>query len=212
MSILKNSWSAFSRDIAKVYLDGFGHPSLLSKALVASLLKEIFGQRRFRLADFGCGNGHMYGFFKDRGLVCEYFGYDFSMSLFQAARERFADDPDARFIEADIGDLSLIAEPCDIVMFSHVLEMLASPERSLTAARDSAPIVMIRFFEPPVAEYDVTELLQMKVGDDAPTVPYLRRTMSTDYYNLILNKIGCRSVEVHQVDGDKDQVHLLRFQ
>jgi hypothetical protein len=90
--------------------------------------------------------------------------------------------------------------------------MLASPERSLVAARSLAPLVMIRFFEPPVAEYDVIELLQMSVGSQASTVPYLRRTMSKDYYNLILNKIGCRSVEVHQVDGDKDQVHLLRFQ
>jgi SAM-dependent methyltransferase len=212
MSILKNSWSAFSRDIAKVYLDGFGHPSPLSKTLVTSLLRDLFGDRRFRIADFGCGNGHMYAFFKDRGLACEYFGYDFSVSLHQAACERFLDDPYARFIEADIGDPNLIAEPCDIVLFSHVLEILASPERSLAAARNLAPLVMIRFFEPPVAEHDVTELLQMNIGSDARTVPYLRRTMSKDYYNLILNKIGCRSVEVHQVGGDKDQVHLLRFQ
>jgi hypothetical protein len=35
--------------------------------------------------------------------------------------------------------------------------------------------------------------------------------MSEAYYNLLLNEIGCRSVDVHQVDGDKDQIHLLRF-
>jgi hypothetical protein len=89
--------------------------------------------------------------------------------------------------------------------------MVASPERSLVAARRTAPIVMIRFFEPPVGEYDVTEVLQLDIGG-ASTVPYLRRTMSKDYYNLLLNKVGCWSVEVHQVEGDKDQVHLLRFQ
>jgi SAM-dependent methyltransferase len=212
MSVLKHSWSAFSRDIAKIYLDGFGHPSPRSKVLVASLLRELFGQGPFRLADFGCGNGHMYGFFKESGLACEYFGYDFSGSLFQAACERFAGDPHAHFVEADIGAPNLAAASCDIVLFSHVLEMLASPERSLIAATRTAPLIMIRFFEPPVAEDDVTELLQMNIGSEMTTVPYLRRTMSKDYYNLLLNKVGCRSVEVHQVDGDKDQVHLLRFQ
>ncbi len=212
MSVLKESWSAFSPEIAKIYLDGFGYPSPLSKTLVASLLREMFADRPFRIADFGCGNGHMCRHFRERGLDCEYFGYDFSVSLFAVARERFADDPKAHFIEADIGDHDLISEPCDVVMFSHVIEMLSSPERSLIAAKRAAPVVMIRFFEPPVAEFDTMELRHMNVDNDKRTVPYLRRTMSKDYYNLILNKIGCRSVEVHQVDGDKDQVHLLRFQ
>jgi SAM-dependent methyltransferase len=210
MSALRDSWSSFSRDIAKVYLDGFGHPSLLSKTLVASLLREMFGDKQFRIADFGCGNGHMYASFKQAGLTCEYFGYDFSTSLLDAGRDRFLGDANAHFFEADIGNPGLTAEPCDVVLFSHVLEMLASPERSLLAARRTAPIVMIRFFEPPVGEYDVTEVLQLNVGD-AASVPYLRRTISKDYYNLMLNKIDCRLVEVHQVDGDKDQVHLLRF-
>ena len=212
MSVLKESWSAFSPEIAKIYLDGFGYPSSLSKTLVASLLREMFADRRFRIADFGCGNGHMCRHFRERGLDCEYFGYEFSASLLAAARERFAEDPNAHFIEADIGDHELIVEPCDVVLFSHVIEMLPSPERSLIAAKRTAPIIMIRFFEPPVAEYDLTELRQMNVSSDQRMVPYLRRTMSRDYYNLVLNKIGCRSVEVHQVDGDKDQVHLLRFQ
>ena len=191
MSVLKDSWSAFSREIAKKYLDGFGHPSPRSKLLVVSLLREIFGGRLFRLADFGCGNGQMYGFMKDQELACEYFGYDFSASLLDAARERFADDPNGHFMEADIGDPNLAAEPCDIVLYSHVLETLSSPGRSLAAARRTAPLIMIRFFEPPLAEYDVTELLQMNLGEEsARPAPYLRRTMSRDYYNLLLNKVG----------------------
>ena len=212
MSVLKESWSAFSTEVARKYLDGFGYPSQRSKILVASLLRELFGQKPFRLADFGCGNGHMYGFVRDRGLACEYFGYDFSTSLLAAARERFAGDDKGHFVEADIGDPDLAVEPCDVVLYSHVLETLPSPGRSLAAARRTAPLAMIRFFEPPVAEYDLTELLHMNIGSDTKSPPYLRRTMSKDYYNLLLHKVGCRSVEVHQVDGDKDQVHLLRFQ
>jgi ubiquinone/menaquinone biosynthesis C-methylase UbiE len=210
VNLLKDSWSAFPHEIAKVYLDGFGHPSPHSKILVASLLREMFGRQPFRLADFGCGNAHMYGVFKERSLGCEYFGYDFSTSLFQAACERFADDPSAHFIEADIGDYDLIVEQCDIVLFSHVLEMLASPESALTVARRAAPLIMIRFFEPPVNEIDLVELRQLNTGTDN-SVPYLRRTISKDYYNLLLHKIGCRSVDVHQVNGDKDQVHVLHF-
>jgi len=211
MSLLKDSWSAFPREIAQVYLDGFGHPSLRSKALVVSLLREVFDSRRFRLADFGCGNGQICAFFREQGLACDYVGYDFSISLLGAARERFASDDGARFIEADIGDPQLAAEPCDVVLFSHVLEMLSSPERSLMAARRIAPLIMIRFFEPPVFEEDIVEVLQMNLGADPTPAPYLRRKMSRDYYNMVLNKIGCRSVDVHQVDGDKDQVHLLRY-
>src|SRR5581483_9926923 len=88
-SLLKKSWSSFAPEIAKVYLDGYGHPSGRSKQLVVSLLKERFGDREFGLADFGCGNGHLCSFFRQSGLSCNYYGYDFSTSLLDAARERF---------------------------------------------------------------------------------------------------------------------------
>jgi ubiquinone/menaquinone biosynthesis C-methylase UbiE len=210
MNVLKHSWSSFTRDIAKIYLNGFGHPSPRSKVLLASVLKEIFGARRFTIADFGCGNGHLAAFFRERGLNIEYHGYDFSTSLLQAGRDNFENSADTRFFEADIEDPDLRIAPCDVVLFSHVLEILQSPQRSLLAARRNAALVLVRFFEPPDGEFDVTQLLQMNIGSES-TVPYLRRTMSAGYYNLILSQIGCQSVDVHQVDGDKDQVHLLRF-
>ncbi len=210
MSILKDSWSSFSREIAKIYLNGYGHPSEQSKALVASLLHQQFGKAAFRLADLGCGNGHLCDYFALRGLSCEYFGYDFSTGLLAAARERHAGRAHVHFAEADIEDPEAQLGQCDIVLYSHVLEMLQSPGKSLLVARRAAPVIMIRFFEPPVGEHDIVELRQMEVGQ-ASAVPYLRRTMSADYYNLLLHKIGCRSVDVHQVEGEKDQVHILRF-
>jgi SAM-dependent methyltransferase len=210
MSTLRTSWSSFTPEIAKVYLDGHGFPSERSKMLMVSLLGELFASRQFRLADFGCGNGHLCGYFQQAGLACDYYGYDFSPALLGAARERHAGNPRAHFLEADIEDPELSVAQCDVTLYSHVLEMLQSPQRSLMAARRTSPLVMIRFFEPPEGKFDVTEFRQMSVGD-AATVPYLRRTMSSAYYNLILNEVGCRSVDVHQVDGDKDQIHLLRF-
>lgn len=210
VSLLKRSWSSFVPEIAKVYLDGYGHPSERSKQLVASLLKERFGNEEFRLADFGCGNGHLCHFLRQAGLSCIYYGYDFSTSLLDAARERFTGDGNAHFREADIEDPELSVAPCDVTLFSHVLEMLQSPQKSLMAARRTSPLVMIRFFEPPIGRYDVTELLQLNTGGPS-TGPYLRRTMSEAYYDLLLYEVGCSSVDIHQVEGDKDQVHLLRF-
>jgi SAM-dependent methyltransferase len=210
MTLLRDSWSAFPRDVARIYLDGYGHPSERSKLLMATLLAEIFGTKPFRLADFGCGNAHLYAFFTGRGLHCEYYGYDFSSSLIAAARERYAGDPRVHLQESDIEDAAVAREPCDVVLFSHVLEALASPQRSLVAARRTAPLIMVRFFEPPDGEDDIAEVRQLDTGREA-AAPYLRRTMSRDYYNLLLFKIGCTSVDAHQVEGDKDQVHVLRF-
>jgi SAM-dependent methyltransferase len=210
MSLLKQSWSSFSREIAKIYLNGYGHPSERSKALTASVLRELFADRPFRLADFGCGNGQIFECLQSQGLSCAYSGYDFSTPLVGAGRERHAGTERVQFIEADIEDINTNVAESDVVLYSHVLEMLQSPERSLLLARKAAPLIMIRFFEPPVADHDMTEVRQLDTGGDRQ-VPYLRRTMSREYYNLLLNKIGCRSVEIHQVQGDKDQVHVLRL-
>jgi hypothetical protein len=210
-SVAKDSWSAFSPDVAKVYLDGYGSPSEASKLLMGSVLGELFGKNTFRLADFGCGNGHLYGFFRGQGLNLHYTGYDFSTSLLDAARERYAGDPNAIFVEDDIQNPDFVAPPADIVLFSHVIEMLESPERALAASSKMAPRAMIRFFEPPADRYDTVELRRLDVGQGTPTVPYLRRSMSNDYYNLLLTKLGCVSVDIHTVEGDKDQIHILKF-
>lgn len=211
MTSLKRTWSAFTPEIAKIYLEGYGSPSERSKVLVASVLKELFGSAKFRLADFGCGNGHFYSFLREQGLDVEYVGCDFSTSLLAAGRERFADDNRVQFLEIDIEDVELELECCDVVLFSHVIEMLQSPQKSLLAAKRIAPTALIRFFEPPVGKYDLVELRELDTGAIGKE-PYLRRTMSEAYYNLVLHEVGCRSVDVHQVEGDKDQVHVVRFE
>lgn len=210
MTTLKQTWSAFTPEIARVYLESYGSPSARSKTLTASVLKELFGSASFRLADFGCGNGHVCSFLREQGLDVEYFGCDFSTSLLAAGRERFAGDGRVQFLEVDIEDVGLVLERCDVVLYSHVIEMLQSPQKSLIAAKRIAPVALIRFFEPPVGQYDMVELRELDTGG-AGKQPYLRRTMSTAYYNLVLHEVGCHSVDVHQVEGDKDQVHVVRF-
>ncbi len=211
MSIAKNSWSAFDDDTAKIYLDGYGHPSERSKLLMGSILKELFGDTRFHLADFGCGNGHLCQFFRDQGLTLKYTGWDFSTSLLNAARARYAGSDDTVFVEGDIQDPDLQGEPADIVLFSHVLETLESPGASLAAARNMAPRIMIRFFEPPADRHDTAVLRMLDVGPGQKQEPYLRRSFSTDHYDLLLHHIGCKSVDIHQVQSDKDQVHVVQL-
>ncbi len=178
---------------------------------MASLFKERFGTQTFRLADFGCGNGHLYGYFREYGLQCDCTGYDFSTVLIEAAQAKYPGDPNVRFVEADIQDPSMPGETVDVALFSHVIEMLESPEKSLLAAKRLAPFVMIRFFEPPDHDHDMTVIRMLEVGEGKAPVPYLRRSMSRGYYGYLLNAIGCRSVDIYQVEGDKDQVHMLRF-
>ena len=210
-SLAKDSWSAFDAQTAKIYLDGYGHPSERSKILMASVLAEQFGKEQFHLADFGCGNGHLYGFFAMRGLNLRYTGYDFSTSLLEAAHEKYPGDDRVAFKDADIQDPDMEGAPADIVLFSHVLETLECPGGALAAARRLAPRIMIRFFEPPVQRHDLVSLRHMEVGPNEPKVPYLRRSFDTDFYDLLLIKAGCRSIDVHQVEGDKDQIHILNF-
>ena len=178
---------------------------------MASVLAELFGTAQFHVADFGCGNGHLYGFFAGRGLNLRYTGYDFSTSLLEAAHERYPGDDRVAFKEADIQNPGMEGAPADIVLFSHVLEMLECPGGALAAARRLAPCIMIRFFEPPAPRHDLVALRHMEVGSNQPQVPYLRRSFDIDFYDLLLIKAGCRSVDIHQVDGDKDQIHILNF-
>jgi SAM-dependent methyltransferase len=211
VTILERSWSAFPPEIAKIYLNGYGHPSQLSKQLVVDVLREqIDGDRPIRLLDLGCGNGHLYGYFREQKLLCRYTGVDFSDALLTAARERFDGDENATFVKDDVEAMVHLAPGFDVAIYSHVIEMLSSPEASLRRARELAQRILIRFFEPPDFDIDCVELREFDTGAGAK-VPYLRRKMSRDYYRLILTRLGCSRVDVYQVDGDKDQIHVLHF-
>ena len=96
----------------------------------------------------------------------------------------------------------------DCVIYSHVVEILESPETSLREALKFSNKIIIRFFEPPVFDVDCVELRIMNLGKD--NVPYLRRKMSKDYYSMILAKLGCKEVTVYR-DISTDEVHVLNF-
>jgi ubiquinone/menaquinone biosynthesis C-methylase UbiE len=207
MSDLRDSWSAFSPEIALQYLKTYGHPAVSSKALLLDVLRhEVRVQGRPRVIDLGCGNGQLGEYFLEKGFDCEYTGVDFSDVLLDVGRRAL---PHANFIKDDLNALAIGTTRFDVAIYSHVIELLSAPEDSLAAAKRIADKVIIRFYEPPEFDTDSVELRWMEVGSEK-RVPYLRRKMSRDYYSLILSRIGCKTVDVYR-DITKDQIHVLHF-
>jgi predicted TPR repeat methyltransferase len=207
---LESSWGALTPGRAREYLRTYGAPSEGSKRLLTEVLGRVAGRGTLSIIDLGCGNGQLLEWFRASRADWPYTGVDFSEPLLEAAREAFADDPSAAFLHADVNTLEGVDGHWDVAVYSHVLEMIGSPERSLLRAAELADSIAIRFFEPPESDADLVELREMEVGDGA-TVPYLRRTIGRDYYRMILAKAGCKRVDVYHDESSKDQVHLLRF-
>jgi SAM-dependent methyltransferase len=210
VDILQKSWGSLTRERASEYLKTYGAPSPGSKQLLLEVIEEQVKGRPVSLLDLGCGNAQLYEFFRDQKLDCDYTGVDVSEPLLQVARSNHEGDSRAHFVTADVNSLEGVGGRFDVAIYSHVLEILPSPELSLIAAKALAERIMIRFFEPPDAEHDLVELREMEIGDGT-TVPYIRRTMGRDYYRLILSKLGCTRVDVYQDETAKDQVHVLHY-
>jgi SAM-dependent methyltransferase len=208
---LQRSWGAFTRGRAHEYLRTYGAPAATSRVLTAEVIADLAPRgRRVRVVDLGCGNGQMLELFRERGMELDYLGVDFSEPLLDVARERFADDPHASFVAADVNDPSGIPDEHDVALYSHVVEILSCPEGSLARARELARHTVIRFFEPPEHELDVVELREMEIGDGT-VVPYLRRKMARDSYRLMLARLGVTGVDLYRDEGSADQVHVLRY-
>jgi len=206
VSFLERAWGSFSRERAAGYLTTYGHPSPESRAIVADVLSRLARKGEISILDLGCGNGGMSAYLHNRGVRVRYTGVDFSEPLLQAAREAH---PAAMFVQDDVETLANVKGPFDVALYSHVLEMLGSPQLSLQRAAKLARTVVVRFFEPPDGEVDIVEIREMDVGDRL--VPYIRRTMSRDYYRLILARAGCEAIEIYRCESAVDQVHVLRF-
>lgn len=103
--------------------------------------------------------------------------------MLQTAKNAF---PKGAFICKDVNRVHLVSGRFDVGIYSHVVERLPSPESSL--------------FEPPAEGADWIELKDMDIGADK-TVPYLRRKMSQNYFEMILEKIGCMQVDVYKTSA-----------
>jgi ubiquinone/menaquinone biosynthesis C-methylase UbiE len=207
MKSLSDSWNAFSPEVAAQYLKTYGHPSVSSKALLVDVLRQYTANAKVpKVIDLGCGNAQLGEYFIEKDFRCDYTGVDFADVLLDAGRKAL---PSSQFIKDDVNTLTRVSGEYDVALYSHVVELLSAPEDSLSAARRLSDLVVIRFYEPPEFESDVVEMLWMDVGAEK-SVPFLRRKMSRDYYQLVLSRIGCKRVDVYR-DTSKDQVHVLTF-
>jgi len=207
MNVLKNSWDSFSKKTAKKYLKGLGNGSVNSIKIISEILKKF--DSKINVLDLGCGNGQLIQKLIDYGVDVNFTGVDFSNSLLKAAIESI---PNSTFINDDITKLSKVETNFKIGIYSHVIEMLESPIESLLNASNICEIIIIRFFEPPNFKYDCTEIREMIVDEqNGLNAPYIRRKISKNYYNLILNEIKCKKVERYLDEYSNDEVHVLYF-
>ncbi len=205
MEIISKSWNSFNKEIAYKYLNKFGDPAKGSNEIIKDIFPKLIKNNQSpSVLDLGCGNGNLYEYLNTNIKKIKYTGVDFSRPLIEVARNKYKK---ADFVLCDINNLSqTIKGNYDLIIYSHVIEMLESPEKSLFEAKKFSNLILIKFFEPPNSKCDSVELREMDLGSGK--VPYLRRKMSKKYYQLILSNIGCTKVEIYQ-DKSKDQVHVL---
>lgn len=206
VEFLHRSWNSFSASLAGDY----PKTSQRSQEMLGEVLKQHALSRPLCVLDLGCGNGQLYEHLRSTGSLARYVGVDFSTPLLAAARQAFHGDAGAEFVQDNVSLLGKVTGPFDFIIYSHVIEMLESPELSLRRARDLGEKILIRFSEPPDFDTVTVELREMPVGEDK-TAPYICWKMSRDYYHLILANIGCKRVDIYQAEGDKDQIHVLHF-
>lgn len=204
MNIAQKSWNSIPKLISKEYLDGFGHPSISSRNLLIDIIKKINLDKNLNLIDIGCGNGNLLKYLKLNDLNVNYTGVDFSEPLITAAKQLHPND---NFIIDDVSMLTNISTTYDIAVYSHVIECLSSPDRALTRGAEIAKLIIIRFCEPPVFEFDEIEIRTLNFGEE--NFPYLRRKMSKSYYQLILSRLSIKEVHVYNDINSNDQVHIL---
>ena len=207
MEIISKSWNSFNKEIASEYLKKFGTPAQGSNEIIKDIFPKLIKNKKSpSVLDLGCGNGNLYEYLNLSFKNIKYTGVDFSKPLIEAAKSFYKQ---VDFVLCDINNLSKkVKGNYDLIIYSHVIEMLQSPERSLFEAKKFSNLIIIKFFEPPNSLYDTVELREMDLG--LGKVPYIRRKMSKKYYQLILSNIGCKKVEIYQ-DKSKDQVHVLHF-
>jgi SAM-dependent methyltransferase len=206
MSDLRNSRPIAAADFSAA--DPWSPSNSSSVQVLADILADAAAGRRLQLLDLGCGNGQFARYLFDYGLTCDYTGVDISEPLLEAGRKAFARNDHVHFIHDDIEVLDNVTGSFDFVIYSHTIEMLASPERSLHAARKFADRILIRFFEPPIYESTTVELSEMHLGKGA--APHVHWKMGKSFYRLMLAELDAKRVDIYRTPT-RDQVHLLRL-
>jgi len=204
--VTQKSWSSISDKAAETYLHNYPKTTIWA---IAYFIRHLFHEEKCRVLDVGCGNAQIYAAFKEAGVPIRYTGIDFSLPLIRQARDLTRDDSDAQIIESDCYDFfSKNQAPYDLSICSHILELIESPDLLLHHLSKASKFIAIRWYEPPINQFHVTEVKLSAHPEHAESAPYIRRKMSTDYYENLLRKHNLKLL--HQQSHHKDTLHILQ--
>lgn len=199
--VTKKSWSNFeTTDQTENYLKNYPNQS-------AYKILEFLGSTVNSIIDVACGNAQLYPIFKDQNPDIVYTGLDFSEPLVDAAKKTISNDNNARIVVSDMYDYLLnTEEKYDLAVLSHIVECCESPDLLLGRLSSISNYIAIRWYNPPKYQYDFSEIRMSPINESIGNSPYIRREMSTDYYNHLLYKHDLKII--HEFSG-VDLLHIL---
>lgn len=205
MSELEKSWSAISPKAALNYLDYYPAEN---KTEIARFIKN----NKLKTAlELGCGNCTTYLHIA-KSVDIDYTGVDFSEPLIQAAKERTKNKQNCRIVKQDIFKY---LEKCssnsfDIIIISHVMELVESQELLLAQATRCSKYIAILWFEPPSHDFHTVELKPSAHPKDSDNAPYLRIKTGSSFYKHIVEKYGLKVMQKNvNRNHTKDLLHIL---
>ena len=199
--VTKKSWSNFeTTDQTENYLKNYPNQS-------AYKILEFLGSTVNSIIDVACGNAQLYPIFKDQNPDIVYTGLDFFLFLVVAAKKTISNDNNARIVVSDMYDYLLnTEEKYDLAVLSHIVECCESPDLLLGRLSSISNYIAIRWYNPPKYQYDFSEIRMSPINESIGNSPYIRREMSTDYYNHLLYKHDLKII--HEFSG-VDLLHIL---
>lgn len=204
MNPLQASWSAISKVNAAHYLENY--PDYNKKKL-ARYIKSRFDKVP-RVLELGCGSLATYKVMK-RIVTMNYTGVDFSSPLVRVAKAKF---PEVTVInDENINYLKTYEGPkFDIVVLSHVMELMESQDLLLQLCTKITSLIGILWYEPPRHPFHVVELKPSAHPKDTISAPYLRILTAADYYEHLQKKHKLKIVyEVQNPEVSTDVLHVL---
>ena len=202
--ILEASWSSIDISEAPHYLHYY--PKDTVKKLGEFINRKVFdGVLRASpsLTELGCGNAQHFSLLNDMCGV-HYCGVDFSKNLCEAAVAAYGKENNFNILHRDIYETSY---GDDIILISHLMELISSP--SLLLSKCQSKYIAIRWYEPPLFDHDIVELLPYAHPGSTEKAPFLRRKMGKGYYKYLLERHSLSLIEEHSGHNPKDVLHIL---
>ena len=195
--ITHNSWGSMSPQKAQNYLHYYPRQM---KVAMSKFISSISPQPR--VLDIGCGNAQIYPILKQHNPNLQYTGVDITESLVNVAKGVVGDG--GTIIKDDIFKyVSNTTERFDVLILSHMLECIESPDLIMTKAAQISDYIAIHWFDTPKYDYDIVTIAHNPHSEDT-FKPYLRRKMGRDYWQYLINKNNL--VLVHREASEENNV------